>query len=286
MQTKQYKDHILFEPEQDEKLSNLGLKAAYRQERGILSLRKIYKNGKLNIICDTLGFKKAQTQSMTEKQIAMFFKALAELLCLCDESAFLDHTYIEISEDMLFISEANGEFCFAMVPVDSPDYSAQYRLWDEKIKTLISQLLVERHIYSLQLGKFRDGLADTQNIVAYIRDNAFTLNVEEMESDVACDCLELAYYGPYGTFSFYITKDEFVIGKSSDCDGVLSMNPTVSRHHCAIRRTGNVWTITDIGSSNGTYLDGLYLAPNQMNVLKNNSRIRISDMEFWVKMEM
>lgn len=40
--------------------------------------------------------------------------------------------------------------------------------------------------------------------------------------------------GVYGTFSFYITKNKFTIGKAANNDGVLAMNPAVSRSHLEV----------------------------------------------------
>ena len=281
---KQLKNHILFEPEQNESISKLGMKAAYRQTGRILLLRKITKNGKLNIICDTEGYDKVEVdQGLTESRIAAFFKALAELLFVCDESAFLDHTYVDVSGDLIFYKEITGKFVFALIPVDGPDYAIQQKNWDERLKALAAGVFGNRTLNSPSLMEFKEGIETSIDTVSYIKDKAFSLEVTEA-APVAYDMdLELLYNGPYGSFTLYIAKDEFVIGKSSDCDGVLSMNPTVSRHHCIFRKNSGKWTVADLGSSNGTAVNGGYLAPNQMLFLNNIDSIRISDMDFMVR---
>ncbi len=45
------------------------------------------------------------------------------------------------------------------------------------------------------------------------------------------------------------------IGRGKDCDVVLA-DAVVSNHHARIERAGGGWTITDLGSSNGTLVDG------------------------------
>jgi hypothetical protein len=47
----------------------------------------------------------------------------------------------------------------------------------------------------------------------------------------------------------------FVIGRRQDCDLVLS-DPTVSRVHAGLRRFGDQWFLDDLGSTNGTRLNG------------------------------
>jgi hypothetical protein len=46
-----------------------------------------------------------------------------------------------------------------------------------------------------------------------------------------------------------------VLGRSRHCDVVLN-HDTVSRTHAEIRREENGWSVRDLGSCNGTWLDG------------------------------
>ncbi len=46
-----------------------------------------------------------------------------------------------------------------------------------------------------------------------------------------------------------------VIGRSSDCDISLS-DPNVSRRHAEVRRIGDGYSLVDLGSTNGTEVNG------------------------------
>jgi pSer/pThr/pTyr-binding forkhead associated (FHA) protein/S1-C subfamily serine protease len=48
---------------------------------------------------------------------------------------------------------------------------------------------------------------------------------------------------------------DVTIGRDGDCD-VVSSNPTVSRRHARLGHDGEHWTLEDLGSSGGTYVDG------------------------------
>ena len=48
---------------------------------------------------------------------------------------------------------------------------------------------------------------------------------------------------------------EIVIGRSSECDIVLG-DPNVSRRHAEIRRLGRGYSLVDLGSTNGTEVNG------------------------------
>lgn len=50
-------------------------------------------------------------------------------------------------------------------------------------------------------------------------------------------------------------QDEVLIGRSTECDLVLAL-PGLSRKHAAIRRSGETWTVADLGSLNGTFVNG------------------------------
>jgi hypothetical protein len=47
----------------------------------------------------------------------------------------------------------------------------------------------------------------------------------------------------------------FTIGRDADCDMVLP-DPTISRRHAGLRREASGWMLDDLGSTNGTRLNG------------------------------
>jgi pSer/pThr/pTyr-binding forkhead associated (FHA) protein len=52
-----------------------------------------------------------------------------------------------------------------------------------------------------------------------------------------------------------IPKEEFLIGRGMDCD--LRVNDEdISRHHCLIRVRAQEAILSDLGSSNGTFVNG------------------------------
>ena len=48
----------------------------------------------------------------------------------------------------------------------------------------------------------------------------------------------------------------FTIGRAPDCDLIIS-EPAVSKHHVEVRWQDGAWQLRDVGSRNGTYLDGV-----------------------------
>ena len=66
-----------------------------------------------------------------------------------------------------------------------------------------------------------------------------------------------------------ITRTPIVIGRQSTNDVVLS-DPNVSRRHAELRRNDGTWTLVDLGSTNGTTVNG---RPGPEHNLKDGDRL-------------
>lgn len=69
----------------------------------------------------------------------------------------------------------------------------------------------------------------------------------------------------------------WVIGRSSDCHLVVE-HPSVSGKHCEIRRTSHGWLLKDLGSTNGTYVNGVRLVPHQAVSVRTTDRILLANL--------
>jgi FHA domain len=67
-------------------------------------------------------------------------------------------------------------------------------------------------------------------------------------------------------------EDEFIIGRTADCDVMLDEG-TVSKHHACIRWKRKRAELEDLGSSNGTLLNGARLRPRTPLSLKDNDAL-------------
>jgi hypothetical protein len=82
--------------------------------------------------------------------------------------------------------------------------------------------------------------------------------------------------------NYFLTKDVTTVGRP---DGVVQNYPDieidlddgVSRRHAEIRFDGEGYTITDVGSTNGTLLNGAPLTPHQSVVLQAGDKIRVGE---------
>ena len=79
------------------------------------------------------------------------------------------------------------------------------------------------------------------------------------------------------------TEEEFVLGRKAEGDAEAMVDLThpdgfalgVSRRHAKIRSSPNGYMITDLNSSNGTWLDGKILPPSQPVELPSGGTVQL-----------
>ncbi len=77
--------------------------------------------------------------------------------------------------------------------------------------------------------------------------------------------------GPGIGEKFFLTKSKFEIGRSSDSD-ILLDDITVSRRHAALEKIEDGYRISDLGSLNGSYINGIRVDSSKLN---NGDKIQI-----------
>jgi adenylate cyclase len=78
------------------------------------------------------------------------------------------------------------------------------------------------------------------------------------------------------------SREGFFIGRDADqCEAVLS-HPTVSRRHARLVIAANTLQIEDLGSTNGTSVDGAVVIAGVLRPLQAGARLRIGDIELSV----
>lgn len=85
---------------------------------------------------------------------------------------------------------------------------------------------------------------------------------------------KLIISGPDLSLTHEITQPTTIMGRQSTNDIHLPSS-MVSRKHAEIRQTNQGYTLTDLGSSNGTVLNGNPLDPNTPTLLKDNDTLEI-----------
>ena len=88
-----------------------------------------------------------------------------------------------------------------------------------------------------------------------------------------------ALKGPSGQTALELGSGTYVIGRATDNQLVVN-DARVSSHHAEIRPDGQGYSIIDLGSSNGTFVNEQRLVPNMPRQLLNGDAIRVGDSGF------
>jgi pSer/pThr/pTyr-binding forkhead associated (FHA) protein len=80
------------------------------------------------------------------------------------------------------------------------------------------------------------------------------------------------------TLDLLTSKKVVIVGRGNQCDLIIP-NDSVSRQHCKIERIDNAFHITDLGSSNGVFINGERIKPNVRKIIPKGAQLAISGME-------
>ena len=80
--------------------------------------------------------------------------------------------------------------------------------------------------------------------------------------------------GPQPNQIYELNKDVITLGRDITNDIVIN-DPEVSRHHCRMTRSGGGYTLEDLGSTNGTFVNGQRLGSPRP--LSNNEMIGLGE---------
>lgn len=80
-----------------------------------------------------------------------------------------------------------------------------------------------------------------------------------------------------------LTKFPFYIGSASEYADFVPRGEGISRIHCCISRKADNYYLSDLNSTNGTYLNGKEIIPGNDALLSSNDEIRICSQEFYIK---
>jgi hypothetical protein len=291
-------DHIVF-------LGLKILKDTYHAD--LLPVLETRKNGRVRFLFNTermtpmTGVK----DELSLRYSCNIISGLAQVMLMIEEQPFWEKEYLDIDMKHVYIDMANGTPGFVLMPVRSDDDYIRNE-WVGSFARLCETLSADRSYSDNQeLALFREkteelrramkaGNVDLQQevqlLISYMTEKWAGGAVTEEESEPENDSrknqrLELHYSGRYGNFGMYVQKSEFVIGKGSGCDGVISFNNAISRKHLKITLNSRGWFAEDLGSTNHSWLDGQLLVAHKPALLREDDTLRIADMDFQVHIE-
>ena len=303
MITEQFQTHIAYMLDEDEKYSLLAVKTlAESDEESLLKARLISRNGRGRIIYNTegMGSYLSLCNDMNDRLRIEVLSSLADAINVVSNSAFWELEYLDLRKEQIYIDRATEKVRYAVVPRVFNDMDKAGIEWTERLLVLVSETvrsmndtrevlgiireldvinqmteLLERHRETIKLIKILIGIYGKKQYGSKPQQGA--------GSSVRNVVLE--YVSEMGHFSFIDNLKEFVIGSGDGCNGWLNISRAVSKKHCMIVKEPNRVLITDLGSTNGTWINGSRVMPNEYAVVNNNDIVKLADIQFRVHFE-
>ena len=204
------------------------------------------------------------------------------------EADFLNFNNILCSDQWIFADPQGTECGFLFLPLNNEGDSAGREQFEKKvIETVCSFVL--RHclrpgasLRTLTAEATRPDMTLPQMLrIVNMLDTAGGNTELRQASMNTGSRLVLTGMGEAAGVKLLITKPEFIVGKSvNGVDGTLAFNPAISRVHCKFIQNGMKMFITDMGSSNGTYVNGVRIGEGQAVPVQVGDTIRLANSEF------
>ena len=261
-----------------------------QSEDGFVKCMKMLYNGKIQLFYLTQSLK-SLASLIPSIEAEGFLTVVSNLLSdIIDvkHNGFLVCQSIDIGLDKVFIDPATYKVFLTYLPISSRMYDSVAD-FENELRTSLIRLISD--VPAFRTPRLMQFASDLSNGTLTIEDlqtrikggSSYNINNEYMRKSNVVNNLRIIAMNTPMRVEMVVTKNEYIIGKKSEiCDGVLGFSKMISRVHCKICRIGGQYTIMDLQSANGTYVNKQRLQPNQPFPIKNGDIIRLANIDFQV----
>ena len=208
-------------------------------------------------------------------------------------NGFLQSQNIDISWDKIFVDQNTLKVKLVYLPINVKAFDS-YAEFENELRSslvkLINRLIkvpserIEILVQDLINGSM--GIDDIYNkykgvgmpsLTSESRDSQFVYGNQSGGNSV----LKMVALNIPEHYEVILDRTRMVIGKKWELvDIVVPFNKMISRKHCVITNYNGMYSISDEGSANGTFVNGIRVMPNQNVPIKRGDIIRMADSDF------
>ncbi|MEE1057347.1 MAG: FHA domain-containing protein [Acutalibacteraceae bacterium] len=254
---------------------------------------KMHFNGKVQLYYLTKAYKSFDSlvHKLNEDSFMTIIANLFANIIEVKNNGFLSCCNIDTSFEKIYIDPATLKVSLVYIPLkiriydDYPTFENELRVNLIRLISIIPEFSSDKMVQLTSL--LSDGTLTIEDLLYKLKGGKGCVKGQECQqkktlTKTAGQMSIIAMNAPM-RIEIAITKDEFVIGKKeSVVDGVISFNKMISRIHCKINKSGNQYTITDLQSANGTYVNKRKMNPHQPYPINNGDIIRLANSDFQV----
>lgn len=259
---------------------------------GLIKCMKMLYNGNIELYYLTAGYK--TFTSMLPGCDAETFMSISSSLIkdILDvkTNGFLSVQNIDLSFDKVFVDVSTMKVYLVYLPVASKLYDDDMLAENELRSNLVKLVQGMPNIQSPKTMKFAVDLTDGTLTLESLYKGLKVIKHEPLKSSASVQRnngkLKLIAVNAPGHFELAMTKKEFIVGKNASfADGVIPYNSAISRKHCMLIETDGSFTISDLGSANGTFVNKVRLIKNKPQSIDDGDIIRLANSDFKVVIE-
>lgn len=286
-----YNENFAYVLEENDSFLNTDYKMLQGQQEDIfIPCMKMIYNGKIQLVylvenCHSLL---AGMQLLSARKIAIVVTNIVTNYLKIKNNGFLQCNKLIVDFEKIFFDPNTLQTKFVYLPASI------------EINDVYSDVEVDlrRGLITILQNKFEDNNAQCQRMLSYLENYENPLE-KMMKSCTMVDMPDMS--GAFGMTSvsanydgltmksvnattpmvIRIDKPRITLGKSArSVDVVIKESDTISRVHCCVGREGKRYYVQDMGSLNGTFLNGIKIYSNQKMEIRKGDRLQLANMIF------
>lgn len=258
---------------------------------------KMLYNGKIQLYYVTNSLKPFSTM-LASLDAESFLTIVANLFSdIIDvkHNGFLSCQNIDVSFEHIFVDPSTYKVSLVYLPLSKRVYEDSAAVENElrtgliKLISGIASLSVPKTTqFSVDLS---NGTLSLEDLYARIKGNKIPVNdnspvkLNPLKTNVQSDnsVMRIVSMSTSERIELVVNEDEYLIGKNpAVVNGLITFNKMISRVHCKINKDADQYTITDLQSANGTYVNHVRLAPHQPQSIRSGDVIRLANSDFQI----
>ncbi|WP_167955305.1 FHA domain-containing protein [Anaerosporobacter faecicola] len=270
-----------------------------QKETNLLQCSKVTCNGQLQLIYNVqqLQIISGVLPGLSTETYYLLLAQIIEIYRKVKNNGFLKGNHLDLTIDRMYIRLEPIRISMIYLPVQTKEDKKELvdgeifnfirsttTYYNDEMDEGIQELVRDLDSNTLSLEELLIRLTNGyyESISVEYRNREIERQKKLLNQATMPNKMKLALKNTIKEFSIPITKREFVIGKKeSVVDGVIAGHPTVSRVHCKIVCTEDTYAIVDLGSANGTLVNGITCSPNVPMKIQKGDQITISDLVFY-----
>ena len=271
-------------------------KVLQSQTNGIfIQCMKMTRNGKIDLYYITNDYRPMSSMFVGITADTLIATVINLFACVIEvrNNGFLACQCIDLSWDKIFVEQNTLKVKLVYLPLSVRAFDS-YAEFESELRSSIVKLINKVIINpSERINQFVQDLCNGSLSIedVYNRSrNAGTPPITKQEEVKPFEtvshvnkAIKLVAMNAPERLEISIDSNDVLIGKKSELvDKVISFNKMISRKHCRITYVNGSYFITDEGSANGTFVNGVRVGLGQRHIINRGDIIRLADSDFQI----